>query len=91
VTGSVGEKSKSSFYRTRVHASAPPRVFRATARNTADTAGSIATARAPDPGPSRRCLRACATLSGVRTQWSARTLSGPRGEPAHASAVRRFE
>ena len=35
----------------------PPEVFRATSAMLPTLPGSIASARAPDPGPSRRCLR----------------------------------
>ena len=49
--------SRRSRTRAVIHAPEPPEVFRATARSIADAAGNTATARAPDPGPSRRCLR----------------------------------
>jgi len=48
--------------RLGVHAPSRPEVFRATSAILPIQPGSIASARAPDPGPSRRCLRARAGL-----------------------------
>jgi len=48
--------------RLDVHAPRRPEVFRATSAILPIQPGSIASARAPDPGPSRRCLRARAGL-----------------------------
>ena len=42
----------------------PPEVFRATSAILPIQPGSIASARAPDPGPSRRCLRGLRTPRG---------------------------
>ena len=76
-----------------------PGSFRATARSIADAAGNTATARAPDPGPSQRCLRVRARL---RVGLDRATGCGPSGLCARGdrvartdtrtqSAVRRFE
>src|SRR5689334_18118915 len=71
------------------HAPEPPEVFRATSAMLPIQPGSIASARAPDRGSARRCLRVCAAWVRVpraRRSWS-RAHTERRGEWVGLSAA----
>ena len=79
------------------HAPEPPEVFRATSAMLPTQPGSIASARAPDPGPSRRCPVDARNAASGSIAERARGLSVcARGERASRadtraqSVVRRF-
>ena len=63
------------------HAPSRPGSFRATSAILPTQPGSIASARAPDPGPSRRCLRA-ARVSSIAGELVASGLRAPERECA---------